>query len=237
MRSADEYEIATFKAEYCKNDEARIGIGQDFVVKVESFEELLPGKSVSSYATGNRDIENSFIMFNVSNMVKEIQFFPVFSETVGRKMLRAWNSPIPKKRSIFIEENNGIGGSDSVAGNGNRKNAENSKLRSLILFTRSLMILHIYDPQPMNGMLKEIYEKLEAHPYWNVRNYEIKSVNTALRNFLKKDTNIQNENFQNIQDYIEFLQVNVGGKRLRNANFDSLRNIMKTKYPTEQIYF
>lgn len=65
------------------------------------------------------------------------------------------------------------------------------------------MISHIDNPQPMNEMLKEIYEKLEVHPYWSVRNYEIKSVNTALRSFLQKDTNIKNENFQRVQDYIE----------------------------------
>ena len=103
MRTANEYEIAIFKKEYCKNGEDRISIGKDFEVDVESFEELLPGKIVSSYATGNRDIENSFIMFRVCDVIKDIQYFPVFSETIGRKMLKSWNKPVPKKRSIFIE--------------------------------------------------------------------------------------------------------------------------------------
>lgn len=100
MRTANEYEIAIFKKEYCKNGEARISIGKDFEVDVESFEELLPEKIVSSYATGNRDIENSFIMFRVCDVIKDIQYFPVFSETVGRKMLKSWNKPVPKKKSI-----------------------------------------------------------------------------------------------------------------------------------------
>ena len=151
MRTANEYEIAIFKKEYCKNGEARISIGKDFEVDVESFEELLPGKIVSSYATGNRDIENSFIMFRVCDVIKDIQYFPVFSETVGRKMLKSWNKPVPKKRSIFIEDNNGVGRGNGGTGNGNKNNVENSKLRSLILFARSLMILHINDPQPMNA--------------------------------------------------------------------------------------
>ena len=237
MRTANEYEIAIFKKEYCKNGEARISIGKDFEVDVESFEELLPGKIVSSYATGNRDIENSFIMFRVCDVIKDIQYFPVFSETVGRKMLKSWNKPVPKKRSIFIEDNNGVGRGKGGTGNGNKNNVENSKLRSLILFARSLMILHINDPQPMNGMLKEIYEKLELHPYWNVRNYEVKAVNTAIGSFLRKDINVQNENFQNLHDYILYLQTNVTGRRLRNTNFDTLRNIMRTEYPAEQVYF
>lgn len=197
----------------------------------------MPGKIVSSYATGNRDIENSFIMFRVCNVIKDIQYFPVFSETVGRKMLKSWNKPVPKKRSIFIEDNNGVGRGNGGTGNGNKNNVENSKLRSLILFARSLMILHINDPQPMNGMLKEIYEKLELHPYWNVRNYEVKAVNTAIGSFLRKDINVQNENFQNLHDYILYLQTNVTGRRIRNTNFDTLRNIMRTEYPAEQVYF
>ena len=175
----------------------------------------------------------------IEHLLKEwyIQYFPVFSETVGRKMLKSWNKPVPKKRSIFIEDNNGVGRGNGGTGNGNKKNVENSKLRSLILFARSLMILHINDPQPMNGMLKEIYEKLELHPYWNVRNYEVKAVNTAIGSFLRKDINVQNENFQNLHDYILYLQTNVTGRRLRNTNFDTLRNIMRTEYPAEQVYF
>lgn len=142
MRTANEYEIAIFKKEYCKNGEDRISIGKDFEVDVESFEELLPGKIVSSYATGNRDIENSFIMFRVCDVIKDIQYFPVFSETIGRKMLKSWNKPVPKKRSIFIEDNNGVGRGNGGTGNGNKNNVENSKLRSLILFARSLTIFY-----------------------------------------------------------------------------------------------
>lgn len=237
MRTANESEIAAFKKEYCKNDESRISIDRYFEVEVESFEELLPGKTVCSYATGNRDIENSFIMFNVYNPIADIQYIPVFSETVGRKMLKAWSKSVPKKRSIFVEESTGVGGGNGATGIKKNNNVENSKLRSLIIFTRSLMILHIDEPRPMNGMLKEIYDKLELHSYWNVRNYEIKSVNTALGNFLQKRVNVQNENFQNLQDYIHYLQINVGGRRLRNTNFDTLRNVMRTDYPREQIYF
>lgn len=88
MRTANEYEIAIFKKEYCKNGEARISIGKDFEVDVESFEELLPRKIVSSYATGNRDIENSFIMFRVCDVIKDIQYFPVFQRQLEGKCLR-----------------------------------------------------------------------------------------------------------------------------------------------------
>lgn len=83
----------------------------------------------------------------------------------------------------------------------------------------------------------DVYEALELHPYWNVRNYEVKAVNTAIGSFLRKDINVQNENFQNLHDYILYLQTNVTGRRIRNTNFDTLRNIMRTEYPAEQVYF
>ena len=44
MRTANEYEIAIFKKEYCKNGEARISIGKDFEVDVESFKNYCLGK-------------------------------------------------------------------------------------------------------------------------------------------------------------------------------------------------
>ena len=70
-----------------------------------------------------------------------------------------------------------------------------------------------------------------------MRNYEVKAVNTAIGSFLRKDIIVQNENFQNLHDYILYLQTNVTGRRIRNTNFDTLRNIMRTEYPAEQVYF
>ena len=42
-------------------------------------------------------------MFRVCDVIKDIQYFPVFSETVGRKMLKSWNKPVPKKRSYEVK--------------------------------------------------------------------------------------------------------------------------------------
>lgn len=236
MREASEQEIEKFKIRYCRNDETRKSIGIDFDVKIESFEELLPGKIVRSYATGNRNIENSFILFNVCDNENGIQYFPVFSESVGRRMLNAWNIPVPKKRSVFVHENNSAGAANNRTLRESRNNSENLELRNLILFTRSLMILHIDNPKPMYGALKDVYEKMELHPYWKVLGKEIKSVNTSLKNYLK-ESNDNKENFQNLQEYIQYLQGNIRGKGLRNTNFDKLREIMKKEYPGEEIYF
>ena len=59
----------------------------------------------------------------------------------------------------------------------------------------------------------------------------------AYASFGKNEITERNENFQNLHDYILYLQTNVTGRRLRNTNFDKLRNIMGTEYPAEQVYF
>lgn len=238
MREATKNEIAAFSKRYCKDTLSRISMNKYFEVKVESFEELLPGKTVNSYATGSRKIEGAFMIFDVYDREKELHYFPVFSESTARAMLKAWNKPVPKKRSIFTsEESSRIHkGSDKTASK-STINEENAQLRRLILFSRSLMVYHINNPQPMGGMLNEIYEKYDTNPSWKIKAFEVKSINTALKNFLKKNINTRNENFQTLQEYIDFLRHNKYEKCLKSTNFDILREIMKKYYPEEQIFF
>ena len=178
-------------------------------------------------------------MFKITDGKKEIQYFPIFSETVGRSMLKSWDMSIPKKKSIFTGVNNGIGGTHGGgdSGKGVTQDKENLKLRNLILFARSLMILHIDEPKPLDGMLSKLYIKLEEHPYWKIRESEIKAVNTAIGNFLKRDINTENENFQNLKDYIIYLEDSLNDKKLRNHNFDTLRSLFSATYPAEPVYF
>lgn len=238
LKNASEYEISAFKEMYCKNEDARDRIARDFEVEVESFEELLPGKTINSYATGNRAIENAFIMFSVIDRRREIQYFPVFSETVGRNMIKKWGKPMPQKRSIFVEETTSVARhEDGKSKTKGINDTSNGKLRRLIIFARSLMTLHIENPQPMNGPLKSIYTKLEENPREKIRKTQIKAVNTCIGNFLKKNINTSNENFGNIQEYIFYLQSRTNMKRLKDVDFDLLRDIMKAEYPGEEIYF
>lgn len=241
LSNANENQIEDFKIKYCRNECNRKKMAADFDVEVEAFEELLPRKSIRSYATGNRCIENSFIMFCVSDKTNGLKYYPVFSESVGRKMLVSWNKSIPKKRSIFLEENKGTLEKEKTKRREKSKivelNIANGELRNLILFTHSLMFLHMDSPKPMNGMFKNLYEKLEKDPSSQVKAFEIKSVNTALKNFFEKKTNVNKEAFHNLQDYIKYLKTDSGGKSLISTSFDDLRIMMQSKYPMEHIYF
>lgn len=237
MLNATEQEISSFKNKYCKNDLSRSMIMKDFRVRIESFEELGIGKKVKSYATGCRDIENSFMIFKVIDEDSEITFYPVFSESIGRKMVRNTDIVIPPKLSIFLGES--TKSQNSVYKNSKlvKKDKGNIELRRLIAFVRSLMILHIDEPKSMDGIFKEIYDALEHEPSLKVKKQQIKSVNTALGNFIKKEVNTKNENFKVLQDYIDHLKYKKEEKRLKNVDFSSLVELMQINYPEEQIYF
>lgn len=239
MKKATDIEINCFKRNFCKNESNRISIINHYDVTVETFEELLPGKHISSYATGNRDIEGAFVMFRVVDVQNETEFYPVFSETVARKMINSWGMSMPNKRSIFSEINNGTSKGEICYNSGTQHvDVDNVKLRRLILLVRSLMILHIESPNPMNGPLKEIYEDLDKFPERKIKKHYVKSVNTILKKALENGFNSNNEKFKDLNGYIEFLKNHhCTNKRLKNFDFESLRKIMRKSYPDEDVYF
>lgn len=236
MRSATPKEIDEFKKQYCKNDQARISMIDECEVEVESFEDLLPQKQIISYATGERSITDSFIMFHVCK--NDVEYFPVFSESTARKMLNAWHMSIPPKRSIFIEETPSSTSTTGKTVHRGTTTVESTQMRTLILFSYSLMTLHVASPDPMDGIFKEFYIKYEMHPGYTPFASEIKKINSALRNFFQRNGyNHSHENFQHLQEYIQYLHSHIGNKRLRQTDFQSLRDIMHTSYPDVQAYF
>ncbi len=235
MRKANNYETAMFKRKYCKSDKTRIQMRQDFSVVVESHEEVMPGSIVNSFATGERRIDGEFVLFTVKDQEKGIMYYPIFSVETARTMLNAWDIRMPPKRSILRDVNEGGTGG---GGNGHTThNANNKKLRLLILFARSLIVHHVEHPEPMYGPLKIIYERLEEHPEWEVCSRDILQVNDMIKKYINGTTNKRNENYQDLQEYIVFLQNNIGNRQLRDVDFNVLGQILKRKYPNEQIYF
>lgn len=233
--SIDEEEI--FKQEYCKSEANRKKMLTDFEVKVETFEELLPGKKIVSFATGNRDIENSFIMFEVKDSRNNRVWHPVFSETVGRQIIKKTSLELPSKITIFSGETEKGKSKGKSSVSKTKREADNQEMLSLIELARSLMVLHFEKIEPMKGVFKSIYEKLERNPSDNVLESNIKSLNTAIKNYLDKPVNLNNEKFTNLNEYISFLKDNYSNKKLKKFNFEILKTKMKEKYPDEEIVF
>lgn len=238
MQEANEAQINWFRHQYCKSGDKRLKMNEDFEVKVLSYEELLPGNIVRSYASGNKEICGAFIVFEVSDLEREIIYYPVFSESVGRELIRAWDMKLPSKMTVFIDDGNGGGGGHRDTGERDeQKKKDNRKMLLLILLARSMMILHVKEPEPMRDPFKRIYNKLLEHKKYNVFESDIKIVNSAIQSFLKKPINLDNENFVNLQDYIRYLQNQYPNRKLRKFDFDVLRNKMKEAYPDENIVF
>lgn len=245
IKRANRNQINHFKEAYCKSEETRFCMKEHFKVMVESFEELLPNQTVKSYAFREQDITGAFIMFRVYDSINNVNYFPVFSETVGREMLKQWGMKVPLKRTIFRADNNGGDGTGGNGG-GNKKlkyHETNTMLRNLILLVRCLMTFNIKEPQPMDGAFEKIYKKLQDHHHYHAMDYDIKAVNTALGNFLEKGIRINNHDITNLQDYINFLETSVDDRRLKDFNFDILREQLRKyfisgiKETDEKIYF
>ena len=99
------------------------------------------------------------------------------------------------------------------------------------------MLLHIDKPKPMKGAMKAIYEKMEKHPNWRVRGSEVKSINTALGGYLSNEVNILNENYTNLQDYIEDIRTITDTESMKSTDFTGLKKILLEEYPEEKIFF
>lgn len=239
MSEATRKQIELFKELYCKGKERRLTIYRDFEVEIESYEELLPGNTIRSYATGNREIDGSFIIFRVIDTTNDIVYYPVFSVGVGRELANQGGLKLPSKITVFKNDGNGANGGGVNRGDTKsiKRKDDNKEMLQLIQFARSMMILHVNEPRPMGEPFKGIYDKLEACPRYEVFESDIKSVNSAISHFLNGSTNKRNENFLSLQDYIAFLQEKYPTQNLRNYDFQILRNKMIERYPDEIVVF
>lgn len=234
-----EHDINLFKRDYCCNTQGRKKMLVDFQVSVESFEELLFGQYITSYATGERKIGNAFMILNVFDTSTNKTYYPVFSEKVARDMLRDSSVKIPSKITIFssaklssdnlFKENRNTDKSDSD------RTKANCALIHLIELVRAFMLLGVNNPQPMNNVFKSIYNGLIIYPNRDPFPFKIKSINTALGNYIKAHE--YNSGLHSLNDFIVYVQKMHGSKRLKEFNFEILRAMFMKEYPQEVLYF
>lgn len=245
FREANRDEIERFKKDYCKNAENRSKIFDDFKVSVNIFSESLPDKTYCSYATGEKEITGAYIIFDVQDLTQKIVYYPIFSEAVGRQMLKSQEQiSIPQKTSIFLEENIS---KNSVLSTSYKKGVKSVKVDSdaiktitLILFIYQLMGFHIEHPKKIYGILKKLLDKFLEHPNLKPSPEELCKINNTLEIFLAKEINTKNENFNNLKGFIDFIKEKYPEycNRMKNTDFSSLRDILNKKYgSTFKIYF
>ncbi len=133
MTEANIEQIEQFKKEYCRSNDRRLAINEDFAVEVMSYEELLPGNTVRSYATGSREINGGFIVFRVTDTLSGIVYYPIFSDSVGRELIKAWGMELPSKMTVFTCGGNGNGRNHGAGSHTIQRKDENRKMLQLIL--------------------------------------------------------------------------------------------------------
>lgn len=237
FREPDKREIEQFKNDYCRNDYDRRRIIDDFDVTIESWEDVIFNKNKKSYATGEKIISDSFVIFKVRGKINNIEFTPVFSESTARKMIHNTQLTLPKKVTVFqsLNQSNNTTYTASITRNTNSPcNPEVKEFIELIILSRYLMTRNIEDPKPMNGVFKELYDNCISDPSQTIQPFNIKKVNTALEKYFQKDTE-----FRNLDDFISTLNKgNIpAGKKLKTFDFGIIRDKLKARYENIKIYF
>ncbi|MCM1368655.1 MAG: hypothetical protein NC184_07610 [Roseburia sp.] len=228
-----------FKMNYCGNAENRKQMLIDFNVSVASFEELLVGHSINSYATGERKIENNFMILNVIDSINNKTYQPVFSETVARVMFRNTDIEIPRKMTVYSNSNHHAdhynGRATRQIPHESRRTSANAQLISLIELSRALMLFKVDNPKPMDGVFKKIYDDLNKYPGSDPFPYKIKSINTALGKYI--ESHGTTNGFHHLNDFIDYIQGTCKTKKINRFDFEILRAMFSAEYPSEKIYF
>ena len=233
FKEANEKQVNNFKRIYCKSEKKRLSLikNEDFKITPLIFSEALPNHPICSYASGNRAITKSYILFLVEDTKNKINYFPIFSENIGRKILNNLGEDCPRKISFY----------NILNGNNNSKSKTTSKanksiLKPEILEFEKLILLSCFF---MNKDTKDLIPYgafrnllLGINKNYKLKAQDIKSVNTGLKHFISKNKLDPND----FKKFTKFL-VEDGNADIKKVNFEDLRKIFKENYSNEEIFF
>ena len=161
----------------------------------------------------------------------KINYFPIFSENIGRKILNNLGEDCPRKISFY----------NILNGNNNSKSKTTSKanksiLKPEILEFEKLILLSCFF---MNKGTKDLIPYgafrnllLGINKNYKLKAQDIKSVNTGLKHFISKNKLDPNE----FKEFTKFL-LEYNNTDIKKVNFGDLRKIFKEKYSNEKIFF
>lgn len=237
MKKANNMQTKIFEKTYCKSHDDRIKMKELFQLYIESYEDVWLETPIKSSASGNRKIHGAFMIFKVVDKTKNIEYFPIFSESVGRKLANYCELKIPPKMTIFTTESNSSKTRFNKNSDSKVRNKENKEMLQLIVLSRSMMLLNATQILPMVDPFKRIYDKLHEHPNYIVFENDIKTVNSAIENFINSEKNQDYNKFTNLEDYINLLQKNSTKKVIKEIDFSCLKEKLKKSNPEIQLFF
>ena len=217
-----------FIEQYCRDYKRREKINKDFRVDVEAYEELPPWHSVYNATGSDILLKDSVIMLRISDLEKRVRYYPVFSEKLGRRLLRKWGYELPPKFTVFINDDN-----DSEK----EVHRENVSLRHLLAFTRLFMLSQNRLHTPMAYGFNNLYKQLYDFPDKGVSAETVKLVNNILGDFINNNTEGYYVNCKNLQDFIAYVVNNYTLLDFKENDFRCLREKLLFHYPEEKPYF
>ena len=233
FKEANEKQVNNFKKIYCKSEKKRLSLikNKDFKITPLIFSEALPNHPVYSYASGNRAITKSYILFLVEDTKNQINYFPIFSENIGRKILNNLGEDYPEKISFYniLNGNNNSKSKTTLKTNKSTLKPEILEFKKLILLSCFFMNKNTKDLIPY-GVFRNLL--LGINKNYKLKAQNIKSVNTGLKHFISKNKLDPNE----FKEFTKFL-VECNNTDIKKVNFEDLRKIFKEKYLNEKIFF
>lgn len=218
-------EINMFMQQYCRNTKSRLSIIKYFAVEPEIYEVLAPGQQVYSWINGGKLIKDTVIAFQIKDLHNLKIYYPVFPESMGRQLLKAWRMPLPPKWSVYVDDNEKLF-TEAV-------DPLNQEMRRLLLYGRLFISLQKRGFCPMPYSFKEIYFQLNQFYNASVDVSVVRMVNAVLREYLHMKGGFVNCN--NLQDFIVYLHNKYTLLSFVNADFSGLRQLLTQE--NEECYF
>ena len=234
FKKANKEQVKNFKKNYCKSEKKRLNLvkNKDFKITPLIFSDALPNHPVYSYASGNRLITKSYVLFLVEDTKNNVNYFPIFSENIGRKILNNLGEDCPRKISFYniLNRNNNSKNKTISKINKNTLKPEVFEFEKLILLSCFFMNKDTEDFIIPYGAFRNLLLKINKD--YVLKAQDIKSVNTGLKNFISKKE-LSSDRFK---EFIKFL-VEDDNADIKKVNFEDLRKIFKEKYSNEKIFF
>ncbi len=169
-------------------------------------------------------------MLKVSDLGNRVVYYPVFPESVGKKMLANWHIALPPKITAFADICVKTGSDAAV-------HVDNQSLRGLIAFSRLFMMVPNRSHAPMPYGFNNLYAQLYQVPEMGVAPETVRMINEILGDFINASGQERYIYCDNLQEFIDYLRNRYKLLVFKNSEFTSLRRMMQEYYPDDKIYF
>lgn len=224
-RRATWAEEAHFRRRFCQRDKARLSLIHFYRIDIEAFETLPPWYGTPNAARTKGLLHDSVIMLRVSDPRERISYYPVFNEAIGKRLLAAWELPVPPKMSALRDSQRSLrlGQHVGVA-------PDNISLRSLLAFARWSMLQQGQHPLMAEGF-NTLYQQLHVYPELGVAPEALLFVNEVIGSLLAQQQRTS------LQSFVSEVKAAYPLLNYRITDYSALRRRLHEGFPEVAIHF